>query len=81
MSDFNLTQGSRYRVTSVRTREDNFEVEAIFQGITSMGSVDAMVLETDDGKRLVPTHLVLKIDVLEQAGEDTFDDEDDAMYT
>ncbi|PSG96255.1 hypothetical protein BRD56_11205 [Thermoplasmatales archaeon SW_10_69_26] len=81
MSDFNLTQGSRYRVTSVRTREDNFEVEATFQGITSMGSVDAMVLETDDGKRLVPTHLVLKIDVLEQAGEDTFDDEDDAMYT
>ncbi len=82
MAEFNLTPGSRYRVTSVRTREETFEIEATFEGITSMGSVDALVLEEDgDGTRLIPTHVVLHIEVLEQAGEDELDDDDSAMYT
>lgn len=81
MTEFNLTPGSRYRVTSFRTREETVETEATFQGITSMGSVDAMVLETDDGTRLVPTHVIVKVEVLEEAGKDSFDAEDDTMYT
>jgi hypothetical protein len=81
MSEFNLTPGSRYRVTSFRTREDTIETEATFQGITSMGSVDAMVLEHEDGTRLVPTHVVVKVEVLEDAEAEGFDAEDDTMYT
>lgn len=70
MSEFKLTSGSTYRVTSVRTREETFTTEGVFQGMTSMGSVDAMVLEVDDGTELLPTHMVLKIEVLEAVGED-----------
>lgn len=81
MSDFNLTQGSTYRITSVRTRDDTFELEGTFQGITSMGSVDALVVDDDETKRLIPTHAVLQIEVLDQAGGDDLEDEDSTMYT
>ena len=81
MSDFNLTQGSRYRVTSFLTREETTVTEATFEGITSMGSVDAMVLENEEGTQLVPTHVVVKVDVLEDAEAEGFDAEDDTMYT
>lgn len=76
-----MTRGSTYRVTSMESRADTLETEGTFQGITSMGSVDALVLEVDGDTRLVPTHMVVAIDVLEAVdGEDLTDDEDDVHY-
>lgn len=80
MDDFSLTRGSTYRVTSVRTREDTFTTEGTFRGVTSMGSVDALVLEVDGDTRLLPTHMVLKVDVLDAALEDDGDEDSDVHY-
>ncbi len=80
MDEFKLTQGSTYKVTSVKTREETQETEGTFEGITSMGSVDALVIDVDGQKRLVPTHVVLSIDVIEAAGEEEMDDEDNVHY-
>jgi len=82
MSEFNLAPGSTYRIRSVRTREDTLVTEGTFQGVTSMGSVDALVLELEeDRKRLIPTHAVLQLDVIEDASEESTDDSESAMYT
>lgn len=75
MSEFKLTEGSTYRVTSLATREDTFETEGTFQGVTSMGSVDAIVLEVDGEPELVPTHMIVKLEVLEAVGGDDGDGE------
>lgn len=81
MTDFKLTPGSTYRVTSVETREETFTTEGTFEGITSMGSVDALILDVGDGQReLIPTHVVLKLEVLEAVGPDELDDEESDVH-
>lgn len=81
MTDFKLTPGSVYRVTSVATREETLETQGTFQGITSMGSVDALILEVgEDDTTLVPTHMVVKLEVLEAVGEDELDDEESDVH-
>lgn len=76
-----MTRGSTYRVTSMESRESTLTTEGTFQGVTSMGSVDALVLEVDGDTRLVPTHMVVTVDVLEAASGEAFaDDEDDVHY-
>lgn len=80
MDEFTLTKGSTYRVTSVRTREETLTTEGTFQGVTSLGSVDALVLDVEGQTRLLPTHMVLKVDVIEAAGEEGLDDEDSVHY-
>ncbi len=80
MDEFKLTRGSTYEVTSIRTREETLTTEGTFKGVTSMGSVDALVLDVDGSTRLVPTHMVVKIDVVEAAGEEELDDEDTVHY-
>lgn len=78
--EFQLTPGSTYRVTSVRTREETLTTEGTFEGITSMGSVDALVLDVGDGTELIPTHMVLRLEVLEAVGEDAIDDDESTMH-
>lgn len=71
--DFTLTVGSRYLVKSMLTREQAQETEGVFRGITTVGTNDSMILEVPGkggGKgriRVIPTHMVLSIDVLEAA--------------
>lgn len=81
MSEFNLAPGSVYRVTSVQTRDETLVTEGTFEGVTSMGSVDAIVMAVDGDQRLIPTHAVLRLDVVEDASEDASDDSESAMYT
>lgn len=78
--EFQLTPGSRYRIVSAKTREDVFTTEGTFEGITSMGSIDAMVLDIDGNTELVPTHVILKIEILEAAGEDDLDEDESSMH-
>lgn len=80
MEEFKLTPGSTYRVTSVKTRKETTETEGTFEGITSMGSVDALVIDVDGRTRLLPTHMVLSVDVLEAVGEEEMDEEDNVHY-
>lgn len=84
MDEFRLVPGSRYRVASRWAGEEVHEFEGTFRGVTSMGSVDALVLEPDApseaSRHLIPTGEVLRVEVLDDAaGEAEADDA--AMYT
>lgn len=61
-----LTLGSKFRVLSLQSRDHSQETMGKFRGVTSVGSIDAIALETDDGKiRVIPSHMILSIDIVE----------------
>lgn len=68
-----LTKGSRYRIESMETRERTKVTKGIFRSYATIGTDDAIVIELDEshqemkGKlRLIPLHVILAVDVLEQ---------------
>ncbi len=83
-----LTKGSRYRVESMETRDRTKITKGIFRGYATIGPDDALVLELDEshqelkGKlRLIPLHVILSVDVLEQVpGETPTPEKHGTMY-
>ncbi len=83
-----LTKGSRYRVESMETRDRTKITKGIFRGYATIGPDDALVLELDEshqelkGKlRLIPLHVILSVDVLEQVpGETPAPEKHGTMY-
>lgn len=83
-----LTKGSRYRVESMETRDKTKLTRGIFRGYAAIGSDDAIVIELDEthaeqkGKyRLIPLHVILSVDVLEQVpGEAPAPEKHGTMY-
>ncbi len=74
-----LTTGSRYRITSLSSRDNAVSTSGIFKGYISIASEEGMIMELDEthadlqGKqRVIPIHMILFIDVLEalEAEED-----------
>jgi hypothetical protein len=72
--EIQLTLGSKYLIKSVMTREAVLETEGTFRGITTIGTNDALVMELGaaagklKGKlRVIPTHMVVSIDIVESA--------------
>jgi hypothetical protein len=68
-----LTKGSRYRVQSIETRDKPMLSHGVFRGYAAVGPDDAMCIELDEshkdlaGKvRIIPCHMVLAIDVVDQ---------------
>ncbi len=71
---FMMTPGSRYRLTSVESREAPMRTSGVFKGFATVGTDDAVVMELDEnhggdegGTRVIPLHMILAIDVLEAA--------------
>jgi len=71
-----LTKGSRYRIESIETREKPMVSHGIFRGYAAVGPDDALCVELDAshgelaGKiRLIPTHMVISVDIIEQVEE------------
>lgn len=76
-----LTPGSRYRITSMMTRDEPLTTEGTFKGYTMVGNVDALVVDIASpakgkgkGKpkeelRLIPAQMIIAVDVLTQAEE------------
>ncbi len=78
-----LTPGSRYRITSMMTRDEPLVTEGTFKGYTMVGNVDALVMNIASpakgkgkGKakpkeelRLIPAQMIIAVDVLTQAEE------------
>lgn len=69
-----LTLGSKYHVRSLASRESVQETRGTFRGFTSVGSIDGLAIEMDEthkelkGKlRVIPSHMVLSVDILEAA--------------
>lgn len=83
-----LTKGSRYRIESMETRDHTKITKGIFRGYATIGPDEALVIELDEshaemkGKlRLLPLHMILAIDVLQQVpGEAAPPEKHGTMY-
>ena len=71
-----LTKGSRYRIQSIETRDRPMVSHGIYRGPGAIGPDDAICVELDGshgelaGKiRLIPTHMVISVDIVEQVEE------------
>lgn len=82
-SPVQLTLGSKYHVRSLASREAILDTKGVFRGFTSVGSIDGIAVELDDshpelkGKlRVIPSHMVISIDIVEAAkkAEETADE-------
>ncbi len=73
-SEIHLTLGSKYRVLSLGGRDAMLESRGTFKGVVSVGTIDSVAIELDadqgefSGKlRVIPSHMLLAVDILEQA--------------
>ncbi len=68
-----LTKGSRYKIVSASSKEENVISEGILEGFLTMGEEPAILLNIGEGKeeklRIVPVTTILYIDVIEQTEE------------
>jgi hypothetical protein len=70
--DIILTVGSRCRVKSIESREKPQISHGTFRGYVAIGRDEALCIELDDSHgeqagriRLIPTHMIVAVDVLE----------------
>jgi hypothetical protein len=69
-----LTEGSKYIITSLGSRDEPIKSSGTFCGYTSIGNGGAICIELDkshkslSGKvRIIPSHMILTIDVVKKA--------------
>jgi len=72
-----LSVGSRYRVKSLEARDKPLVTSGIFLGYTAIGHDEGMCIELDSmhedkvGKvRVIPTHAIVSIDIIEAVGKE-----------
>ncbi|MCL4412781.1 MAG: hypothetical protein M1526_05455 [Candidatus Thermoplasmatota archaeon] len=79
-----LTKGSKYRITSASSTEENFITEGILQGFITMGEEPALLLEMEkEGKkslRIIPVNAILMIDIIEHNEEKEKESKGDTSY-
>ena len=85
-----LKEGSLYRITSMCSREKPMVSTGKFLGFTSVGTDEGLCIrlgsehdELEGKVRVIPTHILLAIDLLEQEideEENPVDDERTALY-
>jgi hypothetical protein len=71
-----LTQGSQYRIKSLESRDKPMETVGIFRGYAAVAHDTALVMELEKklGEekgmlRLIPSHMIISIDVLKAEKE------------
>lgn len=78
-----LTEGSKYKIISLGSREKTIETTGSFKGFINIGVDETGVLiELDESHgvlqskiRIIPLHVILAIDVLEMKENQKSDDE------
>jgi hypothetical protein len=82
-AQFQLTIGSKYRIRSLESREKPLVSQGTFKGYTAFGHNEAICLELDEshgeGKgriRVIPSHMVIAIDVLSAAEDKDVQDKE-----
>ncbi|MBU1158096.1 MAG: hypothetical protein KKE24_02010 [Candidatus Thermoplasmatota archaeon] len=84
-----LTPGSLYRIKSLESREKPLETTGVFKGYAALAHDTALVMEVEkisgESKekfmRLIPSHMVISIDVLKAEKEEEVKDKDsNAVY-
>ncbi|HIH01863.1 TPA: hypothetical protein HA259_07325 [Thermoplasmata archaeon] len=71
-----LTEGSQYRIKSLEARDKPMETIGVFKGYAAIAHDTAVVMELEnplgEGKamlRLIPSHMIISIDVLKAEKE------------
>jgi hypothetical protein len=84
---FVLIKGSKYRIVSLETREKPMLTHGVFKGYAAIGHDEGICVELDESHkeskgrtRIVPTHMILAIDVIETAEKEEEATKPDAMY-
>ncbi|MEW5760125.1 MAG: hypothetical protein AB1779_05110 [Candidatus Thermoplasmatota archaeon] len=79
----NLTIGSKYRITSLGTKEEALISIGLFKGYIVFGNMDGLCLELAEGEkeyigkiRIIPSHMVLAIDIIEAVEQKTKEEEE-----
>ncbi|MEM0128477.1 MAG: hypothetical protein QXO03_05285 [Thermoplasmatales archaeon] len=79
-----LTKGSRYRIVSASSTEENTVSEGILNGFLSMGEEPALLIDIGEaGKekfRIIPVNAILYIDVISQSEEKEPEGKRDTNY-
>ena len=83
-----LTPGSLYKIKSLESRDHPMETVGVFKGYAALAHDTAVVIELDkslgDEKgrlRLIPSHMILSIDVLKAEKEkEEKESESNAVY-
>jgi hypothetical protein len=79
-----LTKGSRYKIVSASSTEENVISEGVLQGFLTMGEEPAVLLNIGDSKseklRIIPVSTILYVDVLEQTEEKEKQEKGDVNY-
>jgi len=84
-----LTPGSLYRVRSLESRDKPLETIGVFKGYAAIAHDTAVVMEvelsTNDSRerflRLIPSHMIISIDVLKAEKEEEQKEKDsNAVY-
>ena len=79
-----LVEGSEYAILSIGSRDKPMETRGTFRGYTFVGNhAEGICIELDQshGKlsgrmRVIPTHMLISIDVMKEAMQDKVDEED-----
>lgn len=87
MKNIKLVEGSKYQITSIFERETPMISTGIFRGYVMVGEIDALCIELDsthgdmaEKLRLIPSSMILAIDIISMAEEKTKKDETIAQY-
>ncbi len=79
-----LTKGSRYKIVSASSTEENVASDGILEGFLTMGEEPAILLNIGDPKseklRVIPVSTILYIDVIEQTEEKDKQEKGDLNY-
>ncbi|MEL9914845.1 MAG: hypothetical protein QW078_01615 [Thermoplasmatales archaeon] len=79
-----LTKGSRYRIVSASSTDQDTVSEGILNGFLSMGEEPALLLDIGkDGKeklRVIPVNAILYIDIISQSEEKESEGKGDTNY-
>ncbi|GEM_PF-4329023 len=64
-----LVVGSKYKIVSLSARDETIETMGEFKGYIYLGRDQALKMELDEeGEiRVVPSHMILYLDIIEQA--------------
>lgn len=82
-----LTEGSHYLVKSLATREKLLETRGFFEGYITLGRGHALRVRLDDSHgedeseiRIIPSHMITSIDILEEKESSEEDESTSSSY-
>lgn len=78
-----LTKGSKYKIISASSTDENFETEGVLEGFITMGEEPALLVnigKKEKKLRIIPVNAILMIDIIEHNEEKEMENKGDISY-